>query len=267
MIPGFAATLGVASDTLLAAGLTSAVTGVAFIVVSGHVARAPVSHGHEAARMAHALWWGALGAYLVQQGVLTGLASLGALTLDAYLATRVVAIPLLLSAIWGLWAYLLFLFTGSMRWAWPAAVAAAAVAGLFFYVTYATPQVLVVQQWLVGLDDSGPLYRLVYALAGLPPILGCVAYLSLLRKESDPVRRHRILLTGLSVLLYVAGGLAARIAAGDLVVFLTLVPLGLLAAVAALLAQFPPRRVRLRTPPPPRPDVDPMLARRLRELL
>lgn len=231
--------------TLAIAGALSIASGAAFCVVAREVSRRPVSDAPtRTARRAHAAWWLLLGVYLVFQGALTLLASRDGLTLGTYLASRAISIPLVCGASAGLAIYLVFLYTGSMRWAAPLAVLYLALASAFLYVTFSQPQTLVVRPWLVGLADEAPAIRAIYAFVGLPPILGSIALLALGARLQDRARRYRLFMLGGSILAYVGSGLVARLTAGDAVIFLSLVVLGLGAAAASVAAYHPPSFVR-----------------------
>lgn len=235
-----------ASATLVLSGLTSVLTGAAFLVVVRALARRQVSRENRVGHVALRVWWGALGAYLVLQGVLTALAAFGALDVRTYLLSRLVSIPLLCASTWGITCHLAFVHTGRARVAPALGVLYAAVGALFFYATFSSPKPLVVEDWLVRFGDDDGLMRVVYALVGLPPILAAFGYLALLPHAKDASHRYRLALTAGAILAYVGGGLVARLSGSDLVVFLTLVPLGALAAGASLLAHYPPRRLRAR---------------------
>lgn len=234
----------VQSVTLLATGAVTIVTGLAFLLVGVATSRKLASGPRLLARRAHTTWWLGLGAYLVLQGGLSAWAANGALTLDVYLASRVLAIPLLCAAVWGLSYYLVYLYSGSTQSVVPLATFFVGVMALFFYATFALPQQLIVEKWTVALDDTDPAYRLVYLAVGTPPIIASVAYLGLLRRVREAEQRYRITLIGASILLYVASGLVARLIAVDILIFITLVLLGLGAAAASVAAYYPPRRLK-----------------------
>lgn len=234
------------SASLLVAGAVSVLTGIAFLFVALQIAQRAVATDMRAGNRTLALWWGLLGCYLLLQGVLTAFAASDALTFDVYLASRVLAIPLLCAACASLVHHLVFLYTGDRRRSAWAALLYVPVFLLFVYATFGQPQTLRVSAWLVGLDDSGTPYRLTYAFVGLPPILASLAYLRLLRHVTDPLARFRIRLVALTIAAYVGSGLAARLAAGDLTKLVTLVGFGLAAAGLVLLAYNPPRRLRAR---------------------
>lgn len=234
------------AGALLAAGVVSAVVGASFGFVARAVLRQPVAGEHRLAHRAHAAWWLALGAYLVLQGAMTAAAATTGLSLGVYLASRVVAIPLLCAGVWGITYFLVYLYTGWREANRPLAVFFALVAALFAWATFATPQELLVRQWIIEIDDSAPLFTLIYALVGLPPIVASLAYLALLRKVRGRAQRYRIVLSAGGILLYVGTGLAARLGTNDALIFATLVGCGVAAALASLAAYYPPAFVRAR---------------------
>lgn len=244
------------STTLAVAGSVSLVVGASFAAVGWAIGRresGPTSH---VALLSFAAWWAALAIYLVIQGGLTLLAA-GSLVDDValgtwYAASRWVTIPVLCLGVWGLTSYLLFLYTGDRRvFAWVGGFYAL-VSVMFFAAHFSADGPVEVQAWLVTVDDTGSLYRLVYLFVGLPPVGAAIAYLGLLRHVETRSQRYRIVLVAGSILAYVGSGLVARMAAGDLAIFVTLVLFGALAAAAGLLAYYPPpglRRWLERTPP------------------
>lgn len=228
-----------AAPTLLVAGSISVLTGIAFAYVARAVTRRPTSEANHPARRAHGAWWLALGAYLVLQGALTIVAAFDALSAGAYYASRIVAIPLLCTCVWGITSYLAFLYTGKRSTTVLIAFVYVVVAAVFYYATFSVVPNLRVGAWLIELDDTSPLYRAIYVAVGVPPILASLAYLSLLRRVSDPEQRRRVILVAGSILGYIAGGLAARLAANDVVIFITLVGFGVAAAAMSLAAYRP----------------------------
>lgn len=234
------------SPTLLTSGVVSIVAGVSFLFVARAVSQRDATGPRLLARRAHMTWWGGLALYLLTQGALTLAAAADALSAGVYVGSRVVMIPVLCAATWGIAFYLTYLYTGDARAARPLAAFYALVALVFFYATYSVPQSLTVERWIITLDDSSTLYKLVYALVGLPPIVASVAYLLLLRRVKGLEQRYRILLAASAILLYVASGLAARLSANDAIIFATLVPLGFLAAGISLAAYYPPRFMKRR---------------------
>jgi hypothetical protein len=229
--------------TLALAGALGVVTGVAFLIVGRAVHARPVSDESRLARFGAAAWWWALGSYLVLQGGVTLAAAQGALTLEAFLLSRLLANPLLCLAVWGITYYLVHLFTGSRTAAVYLGALYAVVLAVFYVSTFEPGRTLRVEPWIVGLDAGGDLQRVVYAMVGLPPILASIAYLSLLAKVKEPMQRYRIVLVAGTILAYIGSGLVAFLGTDDTLKFIVLVVFGMGAAAASLLAYYPPRFV------------------------
>ena len=226
------------------AGGVSIGVGLSFAAVAQAVQRRPVAGGAAVALRAFALWWACMAAYLILYGTFTVMAAYGRLATDVFLSARVVTIPLLCVGVWGITSYLLYLYTGA-TWVFRAMAAFyTAVAALFFWASFTGSNEMLVQRWIITADDTSAVYRAVYFLVGLPPIAAAMAYLALLRKVDERGQRYRIVLVSGSIFMWVASGLAARIAAHDAAIFVTLVLFGALAAAASLLAYYPPRRLR-----------------------
>lgn len=232
------------ATSLLVAGGMSVGVGLSFAAVARSIGRQPATGDARLALRAFATWWGALAVYLVVHGGLTAMAGFRDVPAALYLATRVLNIPALCLAIWGLTSYLLYLYVGDRRVFAVTGMFAAAVAVLFFWATFTADQVVHTGRWVVAGDDSGALYRLVYVALGVPPLVAALAYMGLARKVHTRAQRYRIVLVSGSILAYVGSGLAARLGTGDATVFATLVGVGALAAVAALMAYYPPPAVQ-----------------------
>lgn len=245
--------------SLALVGAVHLVTGGSFLAVGrALLSRHPSLGATRGALLAGAAWWWGLGAYLLIQAALTFLVAFndGAAPTWPFLAARVVTVPLLCGAVWGLTYHLVYLFTGRAALAPWIGVLYGLVCVVFYYVSFVPmPQEILVDDWLVELEGTGegPLYRLVYVAVGLPPIAASLAYLALLARIHDPLRRLRVLLIAGGILAWVGGGLAARLSGGPLLKFLTLTVLGLVAAGAVLLAYYPPdalvRRLQRGSPP------------------
>lgn len=238
------------SWTLLASAILGGVAAAAFAVVARDVSRRVPAGAAASAGRGFVLWWGCLAAYLVLQGAFQAAAASGAADAGLYRLSRLLAVPLLCVAAGGLSHYLLYLLTGRgfLR---SVAVLYAATAVLFLVATFwRGPAGLVVSDWLVELDYDRPgvriIYRAVLVLVGLPPILGSLALLRLSRTLDDAPQRYRSFMVGAGTFLWVGSGLAGRLAGDDLLAFLTLVPMGLLAALLVVLAYHPPPSVRRR---------------------
>lgn len=257
------------TGTLIVAGGMSIGVGLSFAAVARAIGRRLGDRETRLAQMSFMAWWGGLAVYLVLHGGLTVAAAFHSVSPQVYLATRLVNIPALCVAIWGITSFLLYLYVGARQVFAASAVFIGSVAILFFWATFTGSTEVQVRTWMVGVEDSGPAYRFVYLVLGLPPIAAALGYLGLLRRVTTRSQRYRIALVSGSILAYVGSGLAARLSAGDAAVFVTLVVVGSLAAAAALLAYHPPVPVqRWIDQTGPRPENDrPSLQERAQQLV
>lgn len=253
--------MNVASVTLAVSGLTQLVAGVAYVVVARRLASRRVEGDARLASRAFVAWWGALGAYMLLWGTLTLSAAFGYASLGLLLGLRVVSVPLLMASLGGLTYHVLYLFTGRRGLFVPVA-AFYALGGLaYFALTFLEPPAEVrVGAWTVEPTRPGgtPLLNRLYVALGLPPILASLAYGALYARVREPMQKYRVALVAGSLFLWVGSGLAARVAAGDFAKFFTLTVMGLAAALAVVLAYYPPPGLRLRLDPL---DVDAWSAR------
>lgn len=239
----------VAVTTLVLSGAIHLVASLSFLAVAVRLR----SHAREiterGALTAFSIWWGGLGAYMAVQSGLNFLVASG--TVDAFpwfYASRIVTIPLLTGAVLGLTYYIAYLFLGTRKALWPLVLAYALVTVWFYALVYGARPIGVTHQgWIVEPVYANPLgasYRALLVAVGLGPIVGALAYASLLFRVEDRGQRYRVALVSTSLFAYVGGGLVARLYAGDFLIFITLVGVGLLAAACAFVAYFPPARVR-----------------------
>lgn len=234
------------APTLVAVAVVHLVTAASFAIVANTVAaRSPPGEPRDAAR-GFALWWLGLGAYLFIEGTVALTAAFGPMPLGVYLATRTLTVPLLVGATWGLVYYLTYLYTGRSELRRPLAWFYAAVCALFYYAVVNQPHVVDVGQWLVRLEGTGQgwAYRVVYFAVGLPAIFGSLAYAALVPRLRERAQRFRVALVSSSILAWVASGLVAQLGTSDPLKFVTIVPVGLAAALLVLLAYHPPERVQ-----------------------
>lgn len=239
--------------TLVASSLVQLVAGACYLLVARALARREVAGEAHLASRAFVAWWTALGAYMVLWSVLTFLAAFGFAPFEMYLLARFVSVPLLMVSVWGLAYHVVFLFTGRASLWRPIAAFYVLCGVAFFLLTLwlERPTTVRVGDWAVEVAREGgsPLLNVLYASIGLPPILASVAYGTLFWRVRDPIQKYRVALVSSSIFLWVGSGLAARVAAGDFAKFFTLTVLGLAAALAVVLAYFPPPRLRLRLDP------------------
>lgn len=232
--------------TLAVTGVVSLVVAASFLLVERRLAAR--EHGSEArlAGLGFRVWWLGIAVFLGMEGVLTVAAAFGWHPLDVFVTASVVSVPLLIVSTWGLMLHILYIYTGRDL-ARPLAVAYVLVAlTLLAAVVTRSAREVVVTDWDVEVEGTGdgPLYRLAYALVGIPPIMAAGAYGWLgLRLRASPERR-RALLVSASLSAWILSGLAANLAGDAFSRFATLNVLGLGAAIAALLAYVPHERAK-----------------------
>lgn len=234
------------ATTLLVASAINAVVAASFFVVGRAVSRQDTGQTH-GALPALAMWWWALGGYLALQSALLLDAVFREPSLAVYLASRVLATPLLCAAAGCLTYYMLYLFTGRHGFRVPIVFLYVATAVIFFVATFMpAPTGVVVTDWMVrGNLPDGPMERIVYALVGIPPIASGIALLVAANRLEAP-QRYRATLVAIGILAYVGSGLAAFLGTNATVQFVALTGMGILASACVLMAYHPPRAVRER---------------------
>ncbi|MEA3190498.1 MAG: hypothetical protein QOD77_1080 [Thermoplasmata archaeon] len=233
--------------TLLAVGAVHLLTAASFVAVGERLRRRDVSPTLRGANIAFVLWWWAMAAYLATEGAFAIAGSTGWTSLPAYLAARYASGPLLSFAAACLAYHILFVYFGTRHLLLPLAMYyEAAAIGYAYSVHVHGPIAVRATDWGLVLDYAdpvqGPLWTAVLASIGLPLVVGGVAYVSLAPRV-DRAQRYRVLLVGLSLLIWVVGGFAGQVAGSALTKFLTIVGLGLLTSGTVLLAYFPPKWV------------------------
>lgn len=233
--------------TLFVVGAVHLLTAASFVAVGERLRRRDLSPAVRGANTAFVLWWWAMAAYLALEGGFVVAASQGWTSLPAYVAARYAAGPLLSFAAACLAYHVLFLYLGPSRLLLPLAMYyEAAAIGYAYSIHSHGPLGVHATDWGLVLDYAqpiqGPLWIGVLASIGLPLVVGGLAYLSLVPRL-DRAQRYRVLLVGVSLLLWVVGGFAGQVAGSGRTKFLTIVGLGLLTSGTVLLAYFPPKWV------------------------
>lgn len=236
---------------LAGAAAVDALTALSFLLVGFAVQRRPAKGPDRTALMGFVAWWWAMAVYLTLHAALTFAAAIGDVALLAAMAVRLATGPLLALAIWGLTNYLLYLYSGWRGWA-------PLVGGYFVLVALAydlmsllgDPVGVEVGAYQVTLvhaqEPSGVLFALVLASFGVPIVGASVAYLLLLRHLRDPEQRFRVLLVGVSLLVWVSAGYIGQVAAPEWFRYGSVTVLGLVVAVVVLVAYYPPRPLQQR---------------------
>lgn len=235
--------------SLAAVGAVHLVTAAAFLAVGRRFHRLQVGAGARLARRAFVAWWWGFAAYLAGAGALDLLAAAGLRPLAPFVGFRAAAGLLLAAAAWGLAYHILYLWSGRQGWALPLAFYYGAVGSAYsLLVLLHHPVGVAVTPWSADVEyavpPTGPLWTAVLASVGLPLVLGSLAFLGLLAKAHDRLRRYRIALVGGSLLLWVTAGFAAEVGGGEMARFVAIVVLGLVAATCVTAAYYPPAMVQ-----------------------
>lgn len=194
-----------------AAILLSAGSVALFALVGRTIQKRPVSPQARSGQVAFVTWWYGIAA-LSAIGVVQSLPGFP-LDLTVFLALTVLQLGVLCVALSGLLHYLVFLYTDRRNAIAYIAFGYALFFGLFLiYLAQSGPSGVEATRWGPELQfdrtiDSGPLF--IAMVAGLigPPVVAAAAYLRLYRVVGDPMLQRRILLVGLSVIVWFGSSL------------------------------------------------------------
>ncbi|MEA3203855.1 MAG: hypothetical protein QOI63_1535 [Thermoplasmata archaeon] len=201
--------------TLVTSLVFSLASAAVFGLVARTVHRRPVSPEARAARNAFVTWWACL-SFLSLVGALL-LMPFVPLDVPLFLEATIGILLILCAGLWGLQFYLVYLYTNSRRSMIPLALGYLALFGLLLFVTLKTaPFHVEATKWgpmLKGATDlqGTPIYWAVILLFLVPTLVAAGAYLSLYGKTNDPTQRRRILLVGMSILLWFSTSLGASV--------------------------------------------------------
>jgi hypothetical protein len=201
--------------TLATSLFFSLASAAVFGLVARTVHRRPVSADARAARNAFVTWWACLG-FLELVGALLMMPFVP-LDVPLFLEATIAILLILCVGLWGLQFYLVYLYTNSRRSLIPLALGYLALFGLLLFVILKTgPFHVEATRWgpmLKGATDleGTPLSWVVLLLFVVPTMVAAGAYLSLYRKVQDPVQKRRILMVGLSILIWFGTGLGASV--------------------------------------------------------
>jgi hypothetical protein len=199
------------------------------------------------------MWWYGLAVTTLIGGLLNLFGALGLTRLPVFVTATYVNLQVSCLALFGLFYYLIFLFTGNSRWFKP-------LAGLYivyyillvYYVTASSPTDVSLERWGASLAYREPLTSpfLIILLVSLfgSQVLGGFAYFTLFFQVPDLTQKYRILLISWSIILWFISpfvGIAAELNEQDWWQLLSRL-LGLGAALTILMAYLPPRWLKER---------------------
>ena len=199
------------------------------------------------------VWWYGLAATTLIGGFLRFFGAVGLTSLPLFVTATYINILLTCLALWGLFYYLIYLFTGSRRSLAPSALFYLIFYTLLvYYITASIPDNVSIGRWDTSLiyrtPPTGPFLVIILAMLLLPQIIGGLAYFSLYFRIAEITQKYRVLLVSLSIIVWFMSpllGLAGGVAQQDWWQFVSRC-IGLVAALTILLAYLPPRWLKQR---------------------
>lgn len=236
--------------TLLLGALAALASAAAYGYVGFRVATRKGADHDRLAFWAFGLWWSGLASLSLVGAAQNVLWLAGVDDVRAFTAIAYITLTPFCIAIWGLFYFLAYLFSGR-RGLLPASMA---LYGLLYVVLIAVVAILdpvgiEVRTWDVRVEYANTLspagMAAFHALLVVPIMAGAVAYGSLYFRVKEPLQRYRIGVVSLSLILWFGGPVVAQLAGinqGDVWAMVSRL-IGLLAALAILLAYRPPARI------------------------
>lgn len=175
-----------------------------------------------------AVWWIGLAVYALGGANQDLLAAVGLAPFGLFLALRYMQMFAMCIGLWGLMYYIAYVLTGRKSFLAPlAAFYAAYYAVLLFLVTRGLPHDVAVEPWRTSLVFSHPVLGAmgVALLLVIPPLVGAVSYLLVLREAPSAAHRARIVIIAASTVVWCAsivlrdGGLVAAVVPAALGLF------------------------------------------------
>lgn len=225
--------------TLVVAALASFVAGAVFLRMGWRLSgKANAPSGRPLRPFS--VWWLGMGAGTFAYGLRLLAADAGRDTaVVAFFAAGIAVSGL---AIWGLVAYLSYIYTGRRTGGRIAAwFYGLLVPATLAFIAWAAPHRIEVKAWAVEVESiaapMGPGMDILLTLAFLvPPIVAGIMILRLLPRSQGRAQRRRILAVGLGIPIWVSVHLVARISEADAWQFFARVVLGVVVAFTIALA-------------------------------
>lgn len=194
------------------------------------------------------VWWIALAADMILSNVPRMLVLAGYAPPPLIVAVTYAVVVAMCLMFWGLVYYLVYLFTGRERAFWPVTI--------FYAVTFLLATAFIASLHPTGATPKGgiayanqptPLGALLWSLSILvPPIVGSLAYGTLVFRVKNAFRRYRIALVSTSMFLWFTTALVANAPGGSDALRAGGLGIGLLALLGLTFAYFPPAALRRR---------------------
>jgi hypothetical protein len=234
------------------AGATSLLSAPVYGYVAWRLYRRPVPAEARLPAAQFSAWWLAFGVGAAITGVEGVLGAAGRLSLPLAMTAYVLSLLVDSVALWGLVAYLVYIYTGRSRVVLLSAFYATFYVAALFYTVARHP---------IGVTEPGGVPTLVYAygssgvifafvVVGLvvPELVGIILYASLLRRTTERTLRYRIALVTTGLVLFFVPAFFSPPGAWVSADVWTVVKAGLdvAGALVVLLAYFPPTAIRRR---------------------
>ena len=198
------------------------------------------------------VWWYGLAVTTLIGGLLHLFGALGLTNLPLFVTATYINIQVSCLALFGLFYYLVFLFTGNSRWLTPLAVLYTIYyILLIYYLISGNPANVALEPWGTTLTyrtpPTGP-FLVLAVLLFASQIIGGLAYFTVYFRVTDATQKYRILLVSWSIIIWFLSpfvGVAAGLEREDWWQFASRI-IGLAAALTILTAYMPTRWVKQR---------------------
>lgn len=218
------------------------------LLIGLRLARHPAEGVARRASTLFSVWWIALAVDMVLNAAPVLLALVGFTPPALIIAIAYMAVAAICVMFWGLVYYLVYLFTGREGAFVPVTA--------FYATTYALATAFIFSLGPTGADGGGGIAyanqpsafaALLWALSLLiPPIVGSLAYGTLVFRVKHPFRRYRIALVSASMFTWFATAIVVNAPGGSDAMRATGIVIGILSLTGLVLAYFPPAALRRR---------------------
>ena len=240
--------------TLLFSALFAVTTAGIYAYVGWRLGKRVISSaGARLAWESFIVWWYGLAATTLIGGFLRLFGAFGLTSLPLFVTATYINILISCLALWGLFYYLIYLFTGNRRSLVPSVLFYMIYYTLLvYYITASIPDNVNVGRWDTSLvyrtPPTGPFIVVILAMLLLPQIIGGLAYFSLYFRVAEKTQKYRVLLVSLSIIVWFLSPLIALVGGlgqQDWWQFVSRC-IGLAAALTILIAYLPPRWLKQR---------------------
>jgi hypothetical protein len=236
----------------LIAGIFGVLGTVVFLFLGFRLSGRPVAPAVRLPAAQFALFWFGLAAVQLAGAILSLWAAAVVPPLSVAVTILRLEVLIICAALWGLLGYLTYLYTGRNGLLfWSIFYGVFYISLLFLISAYGPSGVSVVNGSVsvtYGSLFAGPLLIILFFALIAPEFIGAVLYFTLSFRSRDPTVRFRVTVVSWSLILWLGiSTLSAELPfAGDFAADIFLHSLGWLAALAILIAYYPPRFLRER---------------------